>query len=153
MLVKKSVIDEGIRESINAKINNQFIYKEGSDLDSVIGEVLHDRDLFTYLALNFKHNQGLEIGCNSYFDDITVEEHYGLILDFNNIPRELKLYSFEVPTPLYPRKSFDLFLGNRLRTTYSQLEPESFLRNLNASLENKEKNLIEFDERFKIIRY
>lgn len=152
MLVKKSLIEEDTLRYFQENFDKSFQYKEGGDLQSVIDEVLHDRNIFTFFALYFEPRQGLELGSTNYWDDITVEEHYGLILDFNT-PRRLKLFNYNAVRPSFSKRNIEVYLGYGVHNTEGRLTPETFIQQVNDALRNPKEHLIEFGDRFKTISF
>jgi len=95
MLVKQEVIGSEARKYLQEQLESQFPELEhGEGLDSVVSEVLNDKDLFIFLAQNLPEGKGLRLGSGSFWDDTTVYVHYGLTIDFKNTPRKTKLYAF-----------------------------------------------------------
>ena len=150
MLVKRPVIEEDTRKYLKDGFDKSFHYVDGSDLKAVIDEILHDRDIFTFFALHFEPRQGLILGNTTYWDDIRSYNHYGLILDFKYIPRELKIFNFEtgqgmlIPTP---ERTIEVSLGYCVREG-TGLTPERFIGEVNRALKESKDYLIEFDDKF-----
>ncbi len=150
MLVKKSIIEPDTRKYFEESFDKSFQYKEGSDLEHVIDEVLHDKNIFTYFALYFKAREGLKLGETSYWDDIRVHCPYGLIMDFDHIPRQLKIFNYEVTSPKYPKRNIEVTLGYSIRRKDNEISPEFFIRQVNDALKEPNRHLIEFNDQFKI---
>ncbi len=162
MLVKESAITKETREFLKKDIDKHFEYKEGSDLQSIIKEVLKNKDIFTSFALYFKPRRGLELGRTSFWDDIMVYGHYGLILDFDHIPRELKIFNYETTSPMAPmrERKIEVILGygiiepsggEGVLGELERLTPETFIEKVNDALKNPKGHIIEFDDGFKIV--
>ena len=95
MKITIPVISSDARASLNSQLEKNFQKPNGEDLDAVVSEVLKDRDVFTFLAHFSLRGQGLRLGQFSFFDDINVMVHYGLVLDADIVPRETKLFTYE----------------------------------------------------------
>ncbi|MDO8508950.1 MAG: hypothetical protein Q7S27_04670 [Nanoarchaeota archaeon] len=151
MLVKKPVIEKDLRKTLNSNIDYKFRYKEGDNLESAIKEVLADRDIFTFFALFFKPRQGLKLGSMGYLDDsVRVEQHYGLMLDFENLPRRLKLFMYETTSPSYPNREIEVNYVWDLNNGERQLNVETFIEQVNETLRYPRKYLVELNEGFRI---
>jgi hypothetical protein len=95
MLMKQSVIGDEALKVLEGDLGNYFgNVKDGKDLDSVVAEILSDRSLFTFLAINLEEGKGLRLDYCEGFDNIAFYKHYGLTLDFN-VPRKIKMFGFE----------------------------------------------------------
>lgn len=94
MLVKTDILSTETRRFLEKEFKKHFKHEEGKYLDSIVSEVLNDRDIFMFLATFLQERHGLRLGNMNYFDDIGVEIHYGLALNFN-IPRRTVLFTFE----------------------------------------------------------
>ena len=95
MLVQQSVIGDKARKVLEGDLSQYFEkVKDGEDLNSVVEEVLNDRDLFDFLMVNLKKGTGLKLGYVEGFDDIAFYMHYGLTVNLD-IPRKIEIFGFE----------------------------------------------------------
>jgi len=95
MKISVPVIGSDARAYLNSQLDKNFQKPNGEDLDAVVSEVLKDRDVFTFLAHFSKRGEGLRLGQFSFFDDIRVMVDYGLVLEFDRLPRQTKLFTYE----------------------------------------------------------
>ncbi|MDP4039022.1 MAG: hypothetical protein Q8P57_00355 [Candidatus Pacearchaeota archaeon] len=147
--ISKPAISRETRDFLRKEVDRYLVsQQDGSDLGSAILEVLNDRNIFTFLAMHSRRGQGLSLGRMSYWDDAGVYAHYGLALDFDNIPRMTRLYNF---TSIEASGRFceqeDLRLGDGIyfNPHFSGLLPsaEGFVRQVNSVLMNPKQHLIE----------
>ena len=148
MLVKVPVLEENTRKLINSHLDRLFKHSEGTDLDSVVSEVLADRDIFAFLAAFLPKNHGLILGAMSFYDDITVYIDYGLTIDFDNLPRKTTLFSYK---RFGGESQEDLSLGFSRIPDYENRyhfsgrpSPEEFAREVNNVLKDSKQYLVEF---------
>jgi hypothetical protein len=163
MLVENLSIQEKTKNNLR-EINNKFFrVKQGADLDSVISEVLADKDLFVYMATHSIPHSGVILGRMNYFDDINVEVPYGISYDFNN--PSLNIFTFEF-TPAsvkdeIPAKTLQLgkMLSKRKGMGLGTYEiynnypsPEEFLKSLNnifqKDIEKQKPFWVDFNKSF-----
>lgn len=145
MFVKKDALEEETRDYLVDRLDKSFTYKEGNDLNSIINEVLNDRDIFTFLAIFSERGSGLRLGHISYFDDAILYTHYGLVLDFDKIPRRTKLFSFESFDELGFGKQDNLMFGFGIGGRGDRPSPDYFLRQVNHVLKNPEPYLLKLN--------
>ena len=163
MLTRTSAIDRETKSVINKRLEEYFKYEQGEDLDSVIKEVLNDKDVFLFFATCLKKNQGLSLGFMNYWDDTDVRVPYGLLLSGD--PPKLRIYSYEtLRRPLmdfHPnmegkiskKDMFSLFyladcLSNKRGFDGPSYEgypsSEDFVRSVNIVLKEPGKYIVEF---------
>ncbi|MBT4166465.1 hypothetical protein HOE04_05485 [archaeon] len=156
MWTKQSVIGGEARNVLEGHIDNYFgSVKDGEDLDSVVAEVLKDRDLFDFLMINLEEGKGLRVGYIYDFDDIAFYRHYGLTLDLN-VPRKIKMFGFESLDPGVFAYEKTLKKTLRVRSCFpytnissvessEKLRPsvEDFCNNLNMHLQDPFKYVIQ----------
>ena len=94
MLVKKAVIGDKTFKKLNFYLNETYKFKEGKGLDSVLSEILNDRDLNLFLLSSLPKNKGLILVKTGYFNDYIMNVKYGLAIDLE-VPRRAKLFVFE----------------------------------------------------------
>lgn len=169
MLTKTPVINQDTRNSLKKRLEDHFQYEEGTDLDSAVKEILNDKDVFLFLATYFNKNQGLYLGAMSYFDDATVNVHFGLILDWKPYKlktQKLKIFSFHdsARSLVYGRKRHHVskddmahfylsdeipshvMLGDSKVLLNNYPPVEWFASRVNEVLQKPEENYIEFVE-------
>ncbi|MBU3912793.1 MAG: hypothetical protein KKB21_04515 [Nanoarchaeota archaeon] len=146
MLVKVPVISNKTRRVLQAQLSKDFPEVEDKgDLDSVVSEVLGDRDIFMFLAGHLPEGKGLKLGMSNYWDDTNVYVHYGLALDLE-VHRKTKLFtsaSFN-PYGLEP-KEFGLYSQFPSWGVYRLAEwpsSEEFAERVNNVLQNPKPYLI-----------
>ena len=110
MKISVPVIGSDARAYLNSQLDKNFQKPNGEDLDSVVLEVLKDRDVFTFLAHYSLRGQGLRLGQFSFFDDIRVIVDYGLVLDVDHVPRQTKLFTYETVNDI-EQNNLELGLG------------------------------------------
>ncbi len=148
MFVKRGAIGKEARDYLHSHIEGHFKYEEGNDLRAVIREVLRDRDIFTFLALHSERGQGLRLGNVSYWDDTRVYIHYGLTLNFDELPRHTALYNFEswydndkIGEQMDLRLGWGISLGEGAEPP----SPEDFVAQVNFALANPKSYLIKLN--------
>lgn len=103
MLIRKDAINKKLRDFLEDSLLDYFKFKQGEDLDSAVEEVLNDRDLFTFLAVNLDKGKGLWLGYvriyRNLYDHYNYNLHYGLTLDFE-VPRRTAIFSFRSNSPV-----------------------------------------------------
>ena len=92
MLESVNVINEKIIKKLEKDLVGYYKFKEGNDLNSVVSEILNNRTLNLYLLSFLPKDNGILLGNTSYFDDIRVDIHYGLTVNFADSPRKTELF-------------------------------------------------------------
>lgn len=138
MLVKRPVIKPETRANMGKYLDSIFSYKEGADLDSVVSEILNDRDVFLYLSTTLDPGFGLELGKMDFFDDIVIDVPYGLTLnDVHSLPA-LILFSYKeiIGSGANELAFHNLFpTGNNILGLYHNIPtPEEFAAQVNYAL-------------------
>ena len=113
--------------------------KSGATLQDVVAEVLHDRNLFTFLAAFLPQNHGLILGKTRFYNDIAVQVTYGLTVDFDELPRQTRLFTFETYGSFMQK---DLHLGAGFPSNLTEKyrfegypTPEEFAQSVNTVLQ------------------
>ncbi len=94
MLVRVPAITEETRGHMKRVLDSVFSHKEGEDLDSVVSEVLNDKDVFVYLSTILGRRSGVLLGSMECWDDVKVRIPYGLAIDFNKNPPKTALFAY-----------------------------------------------------------
>ena len=146
MKILQPALNQPSRTFLKDSLDKYFEFnKHGEDLNSVIKEILNDRDLFTYLVINLPENHGLYLGSVGYYDDIQARVDYGLTI-CSEIPRKINLFAIDT---IYPFNSRNLS-GNEVTLwnlfpdhlipyeRYKRNIPsvEEFVKQVNESLKN-----------------
>src|SRR3989338_2438698 len=129
--------------------------RKGSNLQSVINEVLNDKDIFAFMAAFSERGQGLLMGNMTFWDDIRVIVSYGLVLDVDYVPRKLKLFTYETfgytPASISEQKHF------RLSSSFPDYDkqfssdfcgfpsPEEFALQADTALKNPEEHYVKLE--------
>ncbi len=178
MLVKTSAITDETREHMNTVLEEVFAHKEGEGIQSVVSEVLNDKDVFLYLltylktnqvvseVLNdkdvflylltyLKTNQGVELGRMSYWDDIRVEVPYGIAVDQRSYHPKLTIFEYSSVMGSADELGFYPFLPRRHGTfAYEDFPtPKNFSDAVNLVLKNPKGSLVDLNRIKKGITY
>lgn len=132
-IVVPAITDE-TRKILQASLDKTFSAPQGSDLDAVVTEVLHDQQLFTYLAAYLPNDHGIYVDCSTFWDDTTVHHVYGLTLDNTGIPRHTALFSCQLVLPPSGFLVQKPFLARRLSLRDNNPTPSAFCQSVNYAL-------------------
>ena len=155
MLVKTSAITDETREHMNTVLEEVFAHKEGEGIQSVVSEVLNDKDVFLYLLTYLKTNQGVELGRMSYWDDIRVEVPYGIAVDQRSYHPKLTIFEYSSVMGSADELGFYPFLPRRHGTfAYEDFPtPKNFSDAVNLVLKNPKGSLVDLNRIKKGITY
>ena len=148
MLVKTEAITHETRTHIRSALDRIFTHKEEGDLDSVVSEVLNDRDVFLYLMTHLKKFQGVELGRMSYWDDARVEVPYGLTINYVGEPPRTVLFAYTLVNGRHAEelRFYDIMpkhlVEGRGEDVCGIPKPENFAGVVNVVLQNIEKESI-----------
>ncbi len=140
MLVSKPVIYSETREVLEEHLRNHFQTPEGIDLDAVVAEILHDKDLFTFLAIHLDEEKGLYLGSMRYDCDEIIPVHYGLTLDFK-VPRKSQIFYYRDKSIERQEK---ISLCDIVPHHQGCPSPKQFITQINNVLKNPKDYLITF---------
>lgn len=154
MFSEKSAISDKTRGNLIKLIEPHFKFEQGNKLDNVISEVLHDKDLFLYMATHSIEDSGIILGRMDYFDDISVDVPYGITYDFKN--PQLNIFTFDFCAFGSAKKPIDSLqlwkslpskkpMGMHTEEHYSNYPTvDSFLNSLNNILQKEVKKQTPF---------
>lgn len=81
-----------LNKRLEKDLEKEFKLSNGTSLNSVTSRVFNNRNLNLWMISYLPENSGLSLGKTSFWDDIIVDVHYGLSVDFKNTPRKVGLF-------------------------------------------------------------